>query len=151
MRRQINKEGRELVQSFEGLRLEAYLCPAGVPTIGWGHTGPNVTMPMKIDLSKAEAMLAKDLRRFEECVARDCPDATDSQFAAMVSLAYNIGSTAFKRSTVLRMHKAGKHKRAAAAFLMWVFARGKKLRGLVRRRRTEAALYRLPAPLCDCA
>lgn len=140
-RRHINEAGLDLIKSFEGLRLAAYKDAVGIPTIGWGSTGAHVRMGMTITREEAETLLRDDLRRFEECVARNCPDATDNQFAAMVSLSFNIGCAAFERSTVCRMAKAGNHKRAQLAFGMWVFAGKKKLNGLVRRRAAEAALY----------
>lgn len=140
-RRKINKAGLDLIKSFEGLRLHAYRDAVGIPTIGYGSTGPHVKMGQNITHEEAETLFRLDLRRFEESVARTCPDATDNQFAAMVSLAFNIGVNGFERSTVARMAKQGKHKRAALAFHMWVKAGGKTLRGLVRRRAAEAKLY----------
>lgn len=140
-RRQINAAGLDLIKSFEGLRLAAYKDAVGVWTIGWGSTGPHVKAGMTITRDEAETLLRQDLRRFEECVERECPVATDNQFAAMVSLAFNIGCAGFEGSTVCRMHKAGNYTRARLAFAMWVKAGGKTLAGLVRRRAAEAALY----------
>lgn len=140
-RRQINAAGLDLIKSFEGLRLAAYKDAVGVWTIGWGSTGPHVKAGMTITRDEAETLLRQDLRRFEECVERECPGLSDNRFSACVSLAYNIGCAAFEGSTVCRMAKAGNHGRAQAAFGMWVFAKGKKLAGLVRRRAAEASLY----------
>lgn len=141
-RRAINKEGLELVKSFEGLRLKAYRCSANVLTIGWGSTGPHVKEGMTITKDQAEELLRSDLRRFEDAVSAAAPKATDNQFSAMVSLAFNIGIGALQRSTVLRRHLAGDHAGAADAFLMWNKAAGRVLAGLTRRREAEAALYR---------
>lgn len=141
-RRAINKEGLELIKSFEGLRLKSYRCSANVLTIGWGSTGPHVKEGMTITKDQAEELLRSDLRRFEDAVAAVAPKATDNQFSAMVSLAFNIGIGALQRSTVLRRHLAGDHAGAADAFGMWNKAAGKTLPGLVRRRAAEAALYR---------
>ena len=141
-RRAINKEGLELIKSFEGLRLKAYRCSANVLTIGWGSTGPHVKEGMTITKDQAEELLRSDLRRFEDAVAAAAPKATDNQFSAMVSLAFNIGIGALQRSTVLRRHLAGDHAGAADAFLMWNKAAGRVLAGLTRRRESEAALYR---------
>ena len=141
MRRTINQAGLDLIKSFEGLKLAAYKCPAGIWTIGYGSTGPHVSPGMVITRRSAEEMLRQDLRRFEESVDRTCPNATDNQFAAMVSLAFNIGVANFEKSTVARMAAAGNHTRAKLAFLLWVKAAGKTLAGLVRRRQAEAKLY----------
>ena len=140
--RQINQAGLDLIKSFEGLRLKAYRCPAGIWTVGYGHTGPDVRPNTHITQQEAEALLKGDLDKFEAGVEKAVgPNTTDNQFAALVSLAYNIGLGAFLRSTVLRQHRAGNHKLAAAAFLMWVKGGGRTLPGLVRRRAAERALY----------
>jgi len=100
---------------------------------------------MVITRAEAESLLRKDLSRFEAAVARAAPNATDNQFAAFVSLAFNIGISAFVRSTALRRHLAGDHQGAAAGIKLWNkgTVRGKRvvLRGLVTRRAREAALY----------
>jgi lysozyme len=139
--RHINAAGLALVKSFEGLRLEAYRCAAGVLTIGWGSTGPHVKEGMTITLEEAETLLKTDLARFERGVEIMAPVATDNQFAAMVSLSFNIGLGNFSSSTVLKRHKAGKYQRAADAFLLWNKAKGNVLKGLVKRREAERALY----------
>lgn len=131
-----------LIKRCEGLRLKAYLCPAGVPTIGYGSTGDHVRMGMTITEQEAEALLLKDLSRFETGVAAVAGKMTQGQFGAMVSLAFNIGLGAFGRSTVLRRHLAGDHAGAANAFGMWNKSGNRVLAGLVSRRADEAALYR---------
>jgi lysozyme len=140
--RRINKAGLDLIKSFEGLELKAYLCPAKVWTIGYGSTGPHVKPGMVITEAEAERLLREDLERFEACVAKAAPGASDNEFAAMVSLAFNIGEDGFRKSTVLRKHLAGDHLGAASAFAMWVKGGGRTLPGLVRRRAAEAQLYR---------
>lgn len=140
--RQIGKAGLDLIKSFEGLELKAYLCPAKVWTIGYGSTGPHVKQGMVITEAEAEALLRKDLARFEASVAKAVPNATQSQFDAMVSLAFNIGTAGFEKSTVARKAAAGDHSGAAAAFALWNKGGGKVLTGLVRRREAEANLYR---------
>ena len=142
----IDARGIILIKSFEGLRLNAYPDPGtgGAPwTIGYGHTGPDVYPGLKITEAEAEALLRKDLARFERGVDRLIEGAFTSQvqFDAMVSLAYNIGLGGFQRSSVLRHHRAGNKLRAAASFLMWVKAAGRTLPGLVRRRNAERKLY----------
>lgn len=137
----IGAEGIALIKRFEGLRLSAYLCPAKVLTIGYGSTGPHVRPGMKIDEPEAERLLRDDLARFERCVAVKCPTALPRQFDAMVSLAFNIGCAGFEKSTVARMHNAGKFAAAADAFAMWNKGGGKVQPGLVKRRAAERALY----------
>lgn len=137
-----NQKGIELIKHFEQCRLRAYRDAVGVWTIGWGHT-KSVKPGLVITQEQADTLLELDLQVFEQAVARAIGDAptTEDQFAAMVSLAYNIGAGAFARSTVLRQHRAGHPLRAAAAFMLWVKAGGKTLRGLVRRRNAERRLY----------
>ena len=140
---QISQKGLDILKEFEGLRLEAYRCPAKVWTIGFGHTGSDVHAGQKITQEQADSLLRKDLKKFETGVLDALGDAptTESQFSAFVCLAYNIGLGAFKKSTALREHKAGNHKRAVAGIMLWIKANNKILGGLVRRRRAEAALY----------
>jgi lysozyme len=137
----INEKGLALVKRFEGLRLEAYRCPAGVLTIGYGSTGPHVKQGMCITEEEAEALLRKDLSRFESGVWQIAGAATGDQFSAMVSLAFNIGLGAFATSTLVKRHKAGNHVGAANAFLMWNRAGKQILQGLIRRRESERKLY----------
>jgi lysozyme len=141
-RRAINKEGLELVKSFEGCKLTSYLCPAKILTIGFGSTGPHVKPGMTITKDQAEELLRSDLRRFEDCVSENAPTATDNQFSAMVSFAFNVGCAAFEESTLLRLHRQGKYDAAAGQFGRWTRGGGKVLPGLIRRREAEAALYR---------
>jgi lysozyme len=145
MTRKINSAGLELIKAFEGLRLAAYLCPAKVWTVGWGSTGPHVKPGMTITLDEAETLLRSDLARFERAVDKAAPDASDNEFAAFVSLAFNIGIAGFNRSTALKRHLDGNKVGAANAILMWNKAGGVVLKGLVRRREAERALYLLPA------
>jgi lysozyme len=139
----INDKGKALVKRFEGLRLDAYRCPAGVATIGYGSTGPHVRMGMTITPGEADRLLDKDLARFEvgvKAMVTGIPTNPD-QFSAMVSLAFNIGLGAFATSTVLKRHKLGNKIGAANAFLMWNKAGGQVLKGLMRRREAERELY----------
>jgi lysozyme len=151
---QMNQKGLDILKRFEGLRLTAYLCPAGVPTIGIGHTGPDVTAEdvrnkKKISAKYAETLLKADLAVFESVVAQACTlEPNDNQLSAMVCLAYNIGPAGFKASSVLKAHNRGDYQAAARAFGLWNKATvaGKKvvLPGLVSRRAAEAALYLEP-------
>lgn len=141
MARKINAAGLDLIKSFEGLRLKAYICPANVWTIGYGSTGPHVKAGMTITQKEAERLLLDDLERFEAGVDKLLGNATDDQFSACVSLAFNIGLSAFARSTVLKRHKLKNHVGAANAFLLWNRGGGMILKGLVRRREAERRLY----------
>lgn len=141
--RKINSAGLALVKKSEGLRLEAYRCPAGILTVGYGSTGPHVRSGMIITPGEAERFLMLDLRRFEVGVEAmtDMVPTNDNQFSACVSLAFNIGLGAFATSSVLKRHKKGDYPGAANAFLMWVKAKGQTLPGLVKRREAEKMLY----------
>lgn len=144
MRRQINREGLELVKRFEGCKLRAYICAGGVLTIGYGSTGPHVKPGMVITQQQADELLRSDLRRFEDYVAEHCAPATDNQFAALVSFAFNVGEAALAKSTLRRCHMAKDYEGAAVQFRRWNKAGGKVLKGLVTRRAAEEALYRKP-------
>lgn len=139
----IGPRGLALIKQYEGCRLKAYKCPAGVWTIGYGSTGAHVTAGKVISQVEADALLAKDLERFERAVG-NAVHPTQSQFDAMVSLAFNIGMGAFNGSSVLRKHNAGDHAGAKASFALWNKAGGRVLSGLVLRRAAEAALYGAP-------
>lgn len=133
-----------------GPALKAYRCPAGVPTIGFGETA-GVKMGMTCTESEAWDMLARDLAARAQAVRAMLQHlANDEQLGAMVSLAYNIGSEAFKKSSVLRLHNKGDFAAAARAFALWNKAKvGGKLQvlaGLTARRAAEAAMYLKPDP-----
>lgn len=132
-----------LLREFEGFEAEAYLCPAGVWTIGYGFTKgvkPGDTMTRE----EAGRRLLDEVAPYVTRVRASAPKATENQLAAMACLAYNIGEGAFLRSSVLRMHCAGDYIGAAASFLLWNKAGGQILAGLVRRREAEMRLYLTP-------
>ena len=135
-------QGRTLITRYEGEKLTAYLCPAKVWTIGVGHTGPDVRQGMTITRDQSQALLARDLARFEAAVNRLAPRTTQMQFDALVSFAFNLGAAALARSTLLRLHNAGEMDAAAREFGKWNKAGGKVLPGLTARRGAEARLYR---------
>ncbi len=145
--RQVSQRGIDLIHSFEQCKLAAYPDPGskdGHPwTIGWGSTGEGIARGVTWTQAQCDARFAADLAKFAARVDALLGDSfTDqSMFDAMTSLSYNIGVGAFQKSTVLRKHKAGDHAGAAAAFAAWRFNDGKVMRGLVRRRAAEAALY----------
>lgn len=133
--------GIELIKQFEGLRLNAYLCPAGVPTIGVGHTA-GVKLGDRITQKEAIALLRSDLERFEAGVT-DCVKVpiAQNQFDALCCLAFNIGLGAFRNSTVLKLLNQGDYQGAADRILWWTKSGGKDIQGLVRRRKAERSLF----------
>lgn len=139
----VSSAGLDLIKQFEGLRLDAYECQAGVWTIGYGHTGPDVTENLKITKEKADELLAKDISYFEKGVSsRVKIGISQSQFDALVSFAFNVGIYAFAGSTLLRLLNDGSSKEIVASeFIRWVRADGKVSEGLKRRRAAEKALF----------
>lgn len=137
-----SKNGREAIKLFEGLRKTAYKCPAGVWTIGYGHTGPDVVEGLTITTQRAEVLLLKDLIKFEKGVQELVKvPLTQGQFDALVSFTYNLGLGSLRSSTLLRLLNSRKYKEAANEFDKWVYAGNRKLEGLVRRRRKEKEMF----------
>jgi lysozyme len=145
MTRHINAEGLAIIKNNEGPGgkpvLHSYLCPAGVLTVGWGHTGPDVHTNTTVTEAQAENMLKQDIAATERCLTAWIKTATDNQFSAMVSFAFNEGVGKFRGSTLLKLHNAGDYAGAQKEFAKWTMADGKVLPGLVKRRAQEAALY----------
>ncbi len=142
-----SERGFELIKRFEGLRLNSYLCPAGVWTVGYGTTrlpnGEPVREGLLITQERAEKLLRHDVLAFERTVNRvvTYADLKQLMFDAMVSLAYNIGSGAFADSTLVRVLNEGNVNEAAQQFLRWNRAGGQVSVGLKRRRKAERALF----------
>ena len=136
-----SQQGVSLIKRFEGLRLEAYRCPRGVLTIGYGHT-KDVTDGEQITEEQAEELLRVDLRHAERFVSFYCINLKQQQFDALVSFVYNVGSGNFKGSTLLKKVKADPDDPTIRnEFEKWVKAGGEVLPGLVTRRKEEADLY----------
>jgi lysozyme len=134
--------GFALTRSFEGLRLSAYQDCAGVWTIGFGHTGPDVHEGQTISEFEAEALLRADLAAAVACVNRAVTaEITQPQFDALVDFCFNAGRGSFLGSTLLRQVNAGNTAAAVAQFGLWVHAGGEVVPGLVRRRKAEAELF----------
>ena len=132
----------EKIKEFEGLRLEAYLDEGGVPTIGYGHTGADVIMGDRISAYWANHLLKADLYDVELAVDLLGVARTQGQFDALVSFAYNLGIGRLKRSTLLKVIREGGSKQAITReFKRWVYADGKRLPGLVKRREWEAKRF----------
>lgn len=135
----------QLVKKWEGCRLEAYPDPAtgGAPwTIGYGATGPGIEKGVRWSQKQADDRLAVDLDRFAKGVRSALRRAaTDRQLGAMVSLAYNIGVSAFRSSTLLKLFNAGDVAGAAAQFPRWNRANGRVMQGLSNRRADERRVF----------
>lgn len=137
-----SKKGIQLIKDFEGLRLTSYRCPADVWTIGYGHTA-NVTSGQTITETQAEQLLKDDLKKFETAVNSENLNINQNQFDSLVSFAYNVGESAFRKSTLLQLVKNNpKDSQIKSEFMRWVhIANGQQLAGLVRRREAESNLY----------
>ena len=136
-----SQKGIDLIKKFEGCRLEAYRCPAGVWTIGYGHT-KGVMDGQKITQTQAEEFLREDLKVYEKAV-ESCVKVplSQNQFDALVSFCYNCGGEALRTSTLLRLLNDGKYSDAGKQFLRWNKAGGKVLVGLTRRREEERGMF----------
>ena len=137
-----------LIREFEGFRSEPYLCPAGVPTIGYGSTryedGTPVTLKDgPIDQARANAIMRTTLaREYEPAVQRYVKvPLTQGQYDALVDFAYNAGAKNLLQSTLLKKLNAKNYAGASKEFEKWVYGGGKVLPGLVRRRKAEQALF----------
>ena len=134
----------ELVKGFDGFSPKAYLRPAGVPTIGYGHTG-NVRPDDTITPEEAESLLEKDLAKFDAGIKKSVKvPLNENQLAALTSFAYNVGLGAFNNSTLLKQLNEGHYELAADQLLRWTKAGGKELKGLVTRRAAERAVFLTP-------
>ena len=141
--RHITQNGIDLIKRFEGFSRTVYFCPAGYQTIGYGHVvKPHEDFSAGIDEAQAEELLRQDAAIAEQAVLRliNVP-LTDCQFDALVSFTYNLGGGALQRSTLRRKVNHEEHADVPEQFMRWVWAGGRKLKGLVRRRAAEAGLY----------
>jgi lysozyme len=137
----LSKVGADLIKKYEGCRLKAYKCPAGVWTIGFGHTG-NVIEGQVITQAQADALFDKDVQKFVDGVNKLVKvEINQNQFDALVSFAYNLGIGALKKSTLLQYVNKKQFDKAANEFDRWNKADGKVLKGLVNRRNSEEALF----------
>lgn len=161
--------GFNLIASFEKCELEAYLDEAGIPTIGYGHTD-GVEMGMKITKAEAERIFRQDLKRFErgvnECLAGCDYPVNQNMFDALVAFSFNVGTGAFRLSTMLKKIRRGDMRGASQEFLKWnkvtvpkkdrkgnvmrdedgkIIYEKKESKGLTRRRLAEKRLFDAPA------
>lgn len=136
---------RDLIARWEGFRTEAYLCPAGVWTIGYGHTGPDVEKGMRISQSAALLLLEADIQPAASAVrAAARVKLNQNQFDALVSFVFNVGAGAFGDSTLLGLLNKGDFAGAAEQFGRWNKSGKVVLPGLVRRRAAERELFLRP-------
>ena len=140
--KQVPEAAIELIKSFEGCELAAYRCPAGVWTCGYGATGSDIRADTHFTQSQAEARLAKDIETAAKAVANLVRvPLTANQLGALASFVFNLGAGNFRSSTMRRLVNQGQYEKAAQEFDRWIFASGRKLDGLVRRRAAEKALF----------
>ena len=136
-----SRAGLGLIKTFEGCKLTAYRCPAGVWTIGYGRT-TNVKPGDTCTQAQADAWLLAEYDVFERKVrALLKVQLEPNQLGALVSFAYNVGVGALRDSTLLKLVNAGKLQEASSQFFRWNKAGGKVLAGLSRRRAAEAELF----------
>jgi lysozyme len=136
----------DMLEFFEGLKLSAYVCPAGVVTIGYGSTyyedGKPVQLGDVITKERAKQLKLNVLNGFIKELKSSLKVAyTDYEFSAMLSLLYNIGGKQFGKSSVLRYFNQGDTNMAAESFLLWNKSNGKVLLGLIRRRDAERLMF----------
>ena len=137
----INREGLDLIRKFEGFRGTAYVCPAGIWTIGYGHT-KKVKPGQRVTETEADALLLADVAAAEDAVKKFvCVGLNENQFSALVSFVFNVGAGNFKNSTLLRLLNYGKYDLVPEQFRRWVYVGKEKSRGLQRRREAEADLW----------
>lgn len=150
----LSSEGGALVRSFEGClrptdatrtKFRPYVCPAGVLTIGWGHTNDNGRKFKAGDVwtkGECDAEFRADMVRFEQAVRRRVKvELTQHQFDALVSFTYNCGEGNLAKSSLLRLINKGDFEGAARAFAPWNRGGGRVLNGLTQRRAAEAKLF----------
>lgn len=133
-----NSAGLKLIKEFEGCRLKAYKCPAGVWTIGYGHTA-GVKEGDVITQAKADEYLKKDLQMYESYVSNSSLELNENQFSALVSFTYNCGA-----GNLMTLIKGRSLSQIADALLLYNKANGKTLTGLIRRRKAERELFLTP-------
>lgn len=144
---EVNKAGRDLIKQFEGCKLKAYKCPAGLWTISWGLTfypdGTKVKEGDVITQQQAEDYfnaIVDDFAKGVDVLIKS--NVSENNFSALVSFAFNVGMGNFRRSTLLRKVNANpKDPSIKAEFQKWTRANNVVLKGLVRRREAEAKLY----------
>ncbi len=137
-----SSHGISLIKRYEGFRAEPYFCPAGYLTIGYGHVIKANEKFESLSEEEAEQILQKDLLIFERSVARLVHAPINQyQFDALVSFTYNLGQGALQRSTLRQVINRHEYELAPNEFRKWIYAGGRILKGLIRRRNSEAIMF----------
>jgi lysozyme len=143
--RHVTPAGLALIKQFEGFSPTVYICPAGYPTIGYGHVvklQERERFAGGITAEQAEFLLRQDVQTAEYAVLRlIAVPLKDGQFDALVSFTFNLGAGALQRSTLRRKANRGDHAAVPAEFRKWVWAGGRRLEGLIQRRGKESIVY----------
>jgi lysozyme len=131
-----------LIRKFEGLKLKAYFCPAGVLTCGWGTTGQDIKLDTKWTREYADERMRSDAKKFIRAVLRYSPSLASNPpaLAAAADFAYNLGAGRYRVSTLRKKLEAGDWGSAKVELMKWTRGGGKVLPGLVARRRAECEL-----------
>ena len=138
----ITKRGLELIKRFEGFRSKPYLCAAGYPTIGYGHVILDREDLQEVTEAEAETLLLADVSVAERAILRLIKvPLEDNRFDALASFTFNLGSGALQRSTLRQKVNREEHSLVPDEFRKWIYAGGRKLKGLILRREEEAILY----------
>lgn len=140
----ISEKGIEFIIKEEGEVLTAYICPAGVWTIGVGHTGKDIKKGMKITKEQSRELLKLDIKRFEDIVNKSIKvSLKQHEFDALVSFAFNIGERAFSKSALVnKINSSASLKEIEAQFRRWIYGNGRILPVLQKRREREIKLYK---------
>jgi lysozyme len=143
--RKCSAAGIDLIKRSEGLRLTSYRCPAGVLTIGYGHTGPDVPPGLTITPDYADALFRGDLERAERAV-NDLVTVPllQGQFDALCDFVFNLGENALRKSTLLKMLNRQDYTSAGHQLIKWVYVKGEVSKGLLRRRTDARDLWFSP-------
>jgi lysozyme len=138
--RKIPEQAKDLVKKYESLRLKRYICPAGYPTIGWGHVLRDDTK--SINVESAIQFLEEDLKKSALSVLRLTKvSLSDNQYSALISFVFNLGGGAYQRSTLRMKLNREDYIGASKEFKKWCRAGNEILNGLVNRRKEEAELF----------
>lgn len=138
----LSVSGLSYIQQYEGLVLGVYLDPVGIPTVCYGHMDQRLKVGTRFTKAQCSQFLYEDTQSAQQAI-KDLVTVplTQNQYDALVSLVFNIGRPAFSRSALLRKLNSEDYAGAAEEFPKWVYAKGKKLPGLVTRRDSERALF----------
>jgi lysozyme len=138
----ISATGLSYIQGAEGLSYGVYLDPVGLPTVCYGHFDQRLKVGTRFSDFECLTFLKYDLKATEDAIRElVMVPLTQGQYDALVSFVFNVGPEAFKKSALRRKLNQGDYEGAAAEFPKWVYAKGKKLKGLINRRQNERRLF----------